>query len=238
IGIDSRRAVWRLHSRTPRKPTAAQTAAIPMRSGAQPHRTTKPVQLDGITNRDATARITSGAQIRSRHAPAYRSGVDSRRPMSCSPPRNPGVMGLCRISISRRRIKVLGRSSTQTIFSDVRTFLDRTQRSSEVCANRLIVSRRLLYRERGGGGESETPIDLQSVEGTPGPPSHRRSAVPLRTRVPRGIVLAGDTGYGRDDSGGTRVVLCVRDQSDREQPHVRTIRGSRGRPREPVRVRL
>src|SRR3989454_4078045 len=157
--------------------------------------------------------------------------------MSCSPPRNPGVMGLCRISISRRRIKVLGRSSTQTIFSDVRTFLDRTRRLSEVCANRLIVSRRLLYRERGGGGESETPIDLQSVEGTPGPPSHRRSVVPLRTGVPRGIALAGYTGYGRDDSGGTRVVLCVRNQGARKRPHVRAIRRSRGRRRQPVCVR-
>src|SRR5437867_10489140 len=112
-------------------------------------------------------------------------------------------------SISQRRIKVLGRSSTQTIFSDVRTFLDPAGGRGRAGANRHIASRRLLYRERGGGGESETPSDLQSVEGTPGPPSRRRRPLSLRTGVPRGIVLAGDTGHRRDDSGRTRVVLCV-----------------------------
>src|SRR3989449_8280182 len=69
-------------------------------------------------------------------------------------------------SISQRRIKVLGRSSTQTIFSDVRTFLDPAGGRGRAGANRHIAPRRLLYRERGGGGESETPSDLQSVEGT------------------------------------------------------------------------
>src|SRR2546427_10540426 len=92
-------------------------------------------------------------------------------------------------SISQRRIKVLGRSSTQTIFSDVRTFFDPAGGRGRAGANRHIASRRLLYRERGGGGESETPTDLQSVEGTPGPPSQRRRPVPPRTRDPFALVL-------------------------------------------------
>src|SRR2546427_1403504 len=116
-------------------------------------------------------------------------------------------------------------------------FLDCSLRSLDWCANRHIASRRLLYRERGGGGESETPIDLQSVEGATGPPSHRRGAVPLRTRVPRGVVLARDAGDGRDDSRGTRVVLRIRDQGARGQPRVRAVRRSRGRRREPLRLR-
>src|SRR3989475_9194440 len=105
-------------------------------------------------------------------------------------------------------------------------FLDCSVRSWAWCANRHIVSRRLRYREWGGGGESETPIDLQSVEGATGPPSHRRRPVPLRTRIPRGVVLVRDAGGGRDDCRGTRVALCARDQGAREQPRVRAIRRS------------
>src|SRR5712691_2264778 len=103
-------------------------------------------------------------------------------------------------------------------------------------ANGQIATSRSPTRERGGGGESDTPIDLQSVEDAAGPPSRRWRPVSLRASAPRGVVLTRCAGHRRDDSGGAYLVLSVPHQGAREQPRVRAVRRSRGRRGEPVRL--
>src|SRR5439155_2942625 len=85
IGIDSRRSVWSFHSRYPRNPTTAHTPARPVTSGAHPQSAPSPPQLDGETNPEAIARITSGPQIRSRQAPEGPLELDSAGPISLLP---------------------------------------------------------------------------------------------------------------------------------------------------------
>src|SRR5881628_3952415 len=211
-------------------------AAAPTRRGVHPHRATSPPQLEGERDGEAIARTRRTAQIRSRHAPEVCSGLFSTGPSPpCSSENATGYGSWPHFMSGRAKGSwtVLDGDNIPRRENETRRLHDgRSMRR----ANRQIASRRLLTRERGGGGERQPPSDCESQEGAAGPPPRRRRPVSLRTSAPRGFVLAGDTGNGRDDSSRTHVVLSVPHQGAREQPHVGAVRRSHGWRRERVRL--